>query len=41
MMMKFNFVAKLKKDIDYNFMDADIIDGYVCYMVGRRELQTE
>ena len=39
--MRFDFIAKLKKDTDFNFFGVDIIDGYVCYMVGRRELQTE
>lgn len=37
--MRFNFVAKLKKDIDFNFFGVDIIDGYVCLMVSRDELQ--
>ena len=41
MMMKFNFVAKLKKDIDFNFLGADIIDGYVCYMVHKEEIKKE
>ena len=38
-LMKFNFVAKLKKDIDFNFLGADIIDGYVCYMVHKEEIK--
>lgn len=41
MMMKFNFVAKLKKNIDFNFLGADIIDGYVCYMVHKEEIKKE
>lgn len=41
MMMKFNFVAKLRKDIDFNFLGADIIDGYVCYMVHKEEIKKE
>ena len=40
-LMKFNFVAKLKKDIDFNFLGADIIDGYVCYMVHKEEIKKE
>ena len=39
--MKSNFVAKLKKDIDFNFLGADIIDGYVCYMVHKEEIKKE
>ena len=41
MLMKFNFVAKLRKDIDFNFLGADIIDGYVCYMVHKEEIKKE
>lgn len=41
MLMKSNFVAKLKKDIDFNFLGADIIDGYVCYMVHKEEIKKE
>lgn len=40
-LMKFNFVAKLRKDIDFNFLGADIIDGYVCYMVHKEEIKKE
>ena len=40
-LMKFNFVAKLRKDIDFNFLGADIIDGYVCYMVQKEEIKKE
>lgn len=40
-LMKFNFVAKLKKDINFNFLGADIIDGYVCYMVHKEEIKKE
>ena len=39
--MKFNFVAKLKKNIDFNFLGADIIGGYVCYMVHKEEIKKE
>ena len=39
--MKSNFVAKLRKDIDFNFLGADIIDGYVCYMVHKEEIKKE
>lgn len=41
MLMKFNFVAKLKKDIDFNFFGVDIIDDYVCYMVHKEEIKKE
>ena len=41
MVMKSNFVAKLRKDIDFNFLGADIIDGYVCYMVHKEEIKKE
>lgn len=41
MLMKSNFVAKLKKDIDFTFLGADIIDGYVCYMVHKEEIKKE
>ena len=41
MMMKFNFVAKLRKNIDFNFLGADMIDGYVCYMVHKEEIKKE